>query len=201
MPNGPVRSILSRIKAATLKHLCLDRVVGYTTQKDENGREKRRGDGTHSVEVIPRGLLRTLTGRCTALETLILRRMGQVHRVTDFRNSRAEFDETAEEASYTEWASFIGSVRATVKEFTFDHISDVRNRIGDLPFTVMDERFLRLVLPTIVSGNWPCLTMMKLRGVRTLNGFDGKIALTKQLEAILGRDVQIVVEETIGHWS
>ncbi|MCJ1429789.1 hypothetical protein MMC29_007704 [Sticta canariensis] len=194
MPYGPARSILSTINPATLKYLFLDRVDGYSTEKDENGREKRREDRTYIYKLVSPGLLTTLTGRCTALQTLILRRVGHFRQIQSF-------DKAVEEASYTECASFIRSVQAIVKEFTFDHFenepSDMENKIGDLPFRVMDERFLRLVLPTIVSSNWPCLTMMQLRGIRTLNGQDGKVALTMQLEAILGRDAKIVVEESI----
>lgn len=204
MPCGPATSILITINPATLKHLCLDRVDGYSTEKDENGREERRNYGTFCFEVQSPGLLRALIGQCTALQTLILRRVGRVHEMESLQNTCAhhvQFSETLEAASYTEWASFIRSVQATVKEFTFDHIEYESGYVGlwteDLPFRAMDGRFLRLVLPTILSSNWPCLTMMKLRGVRTLNGQDGKIALTRQLEAILGRDAEIVVEESI----
>lgn len=61
-----------------------------------------------------------------------------------------------------------------------------------LEFEIMDERFRRLVLPTIVSRNWLCLNSIELRGVRSSNG-QGKLAM--ELRAVLGENTTIVVKE------
>lgn len=55
-----------------------------------------------------------LTGRCTALQTLIVRRGGRECRDLD------PWYAAAEEASYVEWGSFICSVQGTVKEFMYE---------------------------------------------------------------------------------
>lgn len=60
----------------------------------------------------------------------------------------------------------------------------------------MDERFRRLIIPAIVSGNWPCLSVIELQGVRSSNGQAGNAALTTELRALLGGDTKIVVEES-----
>lgn len=92
----------------------------------------------------------------------------------------------AEETSYIEWASFIRSVQGTVKEFKFEQLEEDWAYSGEAcPFRIVDDQFLWLVLPTLVSGSWPCLTMMQLRGVRTLNGQEGTIALLRNSELSL----------------
>lgn len=98
MQYGLARSILNAINPATLKHLCLDRVqdvfdIGPVVPGD-------RGDDGRTIALgVTSGLLTTLTGRCTALRTLILRRVGQGHSIHRWHAA-------AEEASYIEWASF-----------------------------------------------------------------------------------------------
>ena len=191
------KSILGAINPATLQYLCLDMVqeceVGETKRiyvpgdRDENGRIIALGAVS--------GLLTTLTGGCTALRTLILRRIGQ-------RRHGHGWHALAEEASYIEWASFIRSVQGTVEKFKFEHAGDtVRERLyptdEPLPLRIMDERFRRLILPTIVSGNWPHLTRIELQGVRSVNDQVGNATLAMELRDFLGENLEIVVEEKI----
>lgn len=99
------KSILDAINPAMLKYLCLDHVqecgtakVHYTYMPGDKGE-----DGRIIAYGAISGLLTTLTGQCTALCTLILRRIGQ-------RGEGCGWHAAAEEASYNEWASFIRSV-------------------------------------------------------------------------------------------
>lgn len=196
MQHGLAKSILDVINPATLEHLCIDmlqdrklgesRVSIIPVYRDEDRRIIERGPTS--------GLLTTLTGRCTALRTLILRRVGQGESGQGWQTAR-------EEASYTEWASFIRSVQGTVEHFTFEQagesLSDRFPFVGEVsrPVRVMDERFLRLIFPAIVSGNWPCLTTLELQGVRRLIGEVGKAALITELRDVLGEKPKIVVDE------
>ena len=114
MPYKLAKSIIDAINPARLEYLCLDKVqecglikIHYLYrpgEKDENGRIVAYGATT--------GLLTSLTGKCTALRTLILRRIGQ-------RIQGHGWHAPAEEASYKEWASFISSVKGTLEKLTF----------------------------------------------------------------------------------
>lgn len=143
----------------------------------------------------------TLTRRCAALRTLILRRIGHHHifygkHPTSFR-SQVEVD--MEEECYFEWAFFIRSVQGTAKEFKFEQVRP--KKLIQRSFTVQalefrDEKFLRLILPAILSGDWPYLTMMELRSVRALDIQAGEAGLIMQLRAVLGGETRIVVDES-----
>lgn len=167
---GLIKSILNSINPATLKHLCLILVQDFTIRHSPDLSTLGHGveDEQKSALYAKSGLLTNLTGRCTALRTLILRRVGQ-SRAVHSRNSRS-WRAVAEETSYIEWASFIHSVQGTVEWFTFEQTGvnsefDYVNRSN----RTIDERFRRLVLPVIVTGNWPCLKIIELRGAGTRN--------------------------------
>ena len=197
MPYRLAKSILDAINPAMLKYLCLNKVqecgiakVHHTYMPGDKGE-----DGRIIAFGAISGLLTTLTGQCTALRTLILRRIGQ-------REEEYDWHAAAEEASYNEWASFIRSVQGTVKKFTFKQavgvfpISVPTLHTGESrPFRIMDERFQRFIIPAIVSGNWPCLSVIELQGVRRSNGQVGNAALTTELRALLGENTKVVVEE------
>lgn len=192
MQFGLAKSILDAINPATLNHLCIDMaqdgMIGHPPGVFEPG--ERGEDGRMIALGALSGLLTTLTGRCSALRTLTLRRIGQVE---DGWGWHAE----AEEEAYMEWVSFIRSVRGTVEDFTFEqaagwlHVSATMSRPG---FRIMDDRFRRHILPALVSESWPCLTNLELRGVRNLTQ-GGQDALITELRAVLGRNTEIVVEE------
>lgn len=196
MQYGLAKTILTAINPTTLEHLCLDMVqdhkIGHFHRDYVPG--DRGEDGQMIAVGATSGLLRTMTGRCTALRTLILRRIGQIQR-DDVRG----WHTAAEEASYTEWTSFIRSVQGTVENFKFDQAAvsqlEPESRRGLGLVRIMDERFQRLMLPAIVSGNWPCLTNIELRGVRYPIRLGGIYALKKELRVVLGRNVEILVEE------
>lgn len=154
--NNLATSILNAINPATLQDLCLD-----------------------MIETA--GLLSTLTGRCTTLRTLILRRIGEIRYGP---------------GPYSEWRSFIDSVQGTVEKFTFEEAwGTLPERLSDPRF--MDESFRRLVYPTIAPGNWPRLTILKLRGLRGPNDEGGSDALTKELRAVLGGQAKVMVEVVV----
>lgn len=191
------KAILSAINPGTLKHLCLDVVQDCQRGHTESGYVPgdRDEDGRIIAFGATAGLLTPLTGHCTALRTLILRRLGQ-------RRDTATWHQAAEDASYIEWASFIRSVQGTVENFTFEQTGESAREMlppvfytNPPPLRIMDERFRRLVLPTILSGNWPSLTLIELQGVRFLDGQFGQAAITKELRAVLGANTKIVVEE------
>lgn len=59
----------------------------------------------------------------------------------------------------------------------------------------MDQRLRRSILPAIIAGHWPCLPVIKLRGVRGLHEQCGtEPALATKLRAVLGGNVKFVVE-------
>lgn len=187
---GLAKSILGSINPAMLKSLCLDMVQEPKKPRLGSRPGDRGEDGRIIALGATSGLLMPLIGRCTALQTLALRRIGQI-------KDGYGWHAAAEEASYVEWASFIGSVRGTLEKFTIEQAAGwlrhyCQYRYEARPESrIMDERFRRLLLPTLVSENWPRLTTMELRGVRE----DGKTALTMDLRAVLGGDAEVFVEE------
>lgn len=187
---GLAKSILGAINPAMLKTLCLDMVQDPKKLRLGFQPGDRGEDGRIIALGATSGLLTTLTGRCMALQTLVLRRIGQT-------KDGYGWHAAAEEGSYVEWASFIGSVRGTLEKFTFEQAAGWLRHYCQHHFKarprsrIMDERFRRLLLPTLVSENWPRLRTMELRGVRE----DGKTVLTMDLRAVLGREAEVVVEE------
>lgn len=196
MPYNLAKTILGAINPAMLKHLCLDMVQDFKSDQQGYSPGTRGEDGRIVAHGAMTGLLPILTGRCTSLRTLILRRLGQTDDLGDGDWHAAA---AAEETSYVEWASFIRSVRGTVEKFTFEHsrrfIRSVRSTNTVLPFKIMDEKFGRLLFPTIVLGIWPCLTLIELKGVRGSDVQGGTAGLTMELRAVLGLKTWVVVTE------
>lgn len=200
MPYGLPKSILDAINPATLQHLCLDMVHDFTVKELDRGYlpGTRGEDGRIIAFGGMSGLLTPLTGRCTALRTLTLRRAGPGH----YRGYQGYsfWSTAAEEACYREWASFLRSVKRSVEEFTFEQtqkwLRDYRGgRYSDVTPLVMDERFQKFLLPILTSENWPCLTSLELRGVMNSLDHIGNAELMVGLRAVHGEDTTIVVEE------
>lgn len=193
------KTILNAINPACLKHLCLDMVVDRKIGLFQQGYipGHRGEDGRLIAHGATSGLLTTLTGHCTALQTLILRRIGQ-------NQAGPEWHAASEDASYTEWASFINSVKGTVEKLTFEQnerlIPGFSFSDEPLSFRPMDERFGRIVFPILASGEWPRLNTMELRGIRGSDGEGGTAALEVGLRAVLGADPCIVMDE-VSHYS
>lgn len=181
-------SILNAINPATLKHLWLDRVDNYKIEQPQGGDGQTKG-----LDAKP-GLLTKLTGRCTALRTLTWRKAPNYLR---FHEKDVRYP-AVEEASFIEWAAFIRSVRGTVENFTIELDTrlgrGLRIATSERLLRVADESFRRLILPAIISGSWPCLTSMAIRGVRDLNGQEGKVTMAMELRAALGGNTKIVME-------
>lgn len=181
------KAILDAINPATLKHLSLDTVRDSNIRVGHIGKAWLRGefppgdtgeDGRIIALGAIAGLLTTLTGRSTALRTLELRRAGQT------RDSRA-WPVAAEEASYIKCATFIRSVQGTLEKFTFEQAGElITDKDWDdrtYDYRTMNERFRRLLFPTIVSGNWSCLTTIELKGVLGSTGQAAEDAVTISL--------------------
>lgn len=167
------KSILDAVNPSALKHLYLDMI--QDDQEDQDGRIIEH--------VATSSLLVSLTGRCTALRTLKLRRIGDV----------LNWHAASGDVCYAQCASFIRSVQGTLKRFTFKQLEGpIRrySRVGfDDAFLPMDERFRRLIFPALISGDWPCLIVMELHGVMVEGR---KAALLKELRAALGGHRKIV---------
>ncbi|MCJ1426052.1 hypothetical protein MMC29_003954 [Sticta canariensis] len=174
MPYNLAKSILDAINPAMLKYLCLDKVQECGIARVHN--TYRPGDKGKDGRIIAYGaissLLTTLTGQCTALRTLILRRIGQEEEGFDWHAA-------AEEASYNEWASFIRSVQGMVEKFTFKQADHGR----EVPTTYHSSHCFRE------------LALLEDHRTPRRNGQAGNAALTAELRALLGGNTKIVVEE------
>lgn len=186
MQYGLAKSILDAIDPATLECLCLDMVQDRktTNRYDCTVPGEMAEDGRIIAIGILSDLLTTLICWCTALRTLTLRRIGE-------SGSGSGWHAGADEASYTAWASSTCCVRGTVQKFTFEHWPQKCHPMPPASENI-DRRFRRIVLPTIVSGNWPCLTNMEVGGVAGSHDQE-KNELITELRAVLGGDVMIVL--------
>lgn len=106
----------------------------------------------------------SLAGRCPNLKSLKICKVGE----RLLGESWPDYS-SKDEDLYKEFAIFINSVKPTLREFTFAqgergvwrlYVPDWRSD------RVMDERFRRLLAPTLLSAPWPCLQRMTLHGVR-----------------------------------
>lgn len=193
MQYGLAKSILKAINPAMLKHLCLDMVqdVKVGNPRGEFVPGERGEDGRPIALGATSGLLKMLTGRCTALKTLILRRVGQVRQGFGWHAA-------AENISHVEWAYFIRSVQGTVEKLIIEQVGDWVHDYSSTneprPIRIMDLRFRRCVFPIIVTAKWPCLTIMEIRGVRSPRGQFGYAALKTVVRANSSENAEIVVE-------
>lgn len=190
------KTILGAVNPATLQHLCLDMVQDRRGgQRDGDFVPGDVGEDGRIVALgVISGLLVPLTGLCTALQTLVLRRVGHVPDGDGWHRA-------AEDASYTEWASFIRSVKGTVEKFMFEQAGEdmlrPRRPLG-VPYpawVIMDDAFRRIILPAIFEGSWPRLTRLELGGVGGSMGKDELAAMKRNLAAGFGKDAEIVVKE------
>ncbi|MCJ1471280.1 hypothetical protein MMC07_009928 [Pseudocyphellaria aurata] len=192
---GLAKAILTAINPSTLEDLCLEMVHDSNhgprpsgSAPEQTGED--RGMGAHRTTP---GLLMMLTGKCTALRTFTLRRLGQARQ-------ELRWDQEKEEAAYSELASFIRSVKGTVEKFTFEQVEEKSFEDYSLfakrpPYRLIDEMFNRHILPVIVSGSWPCLGVLELHGIRSLYGPVGKGPLMTELRAALGGNTEVAMED------
>ena len=103
---------------------------------------------------MTRGLLGSLTGRCSALKTLTLCKVGD-RTAEDMEPFAAQ----QMERSYLlrEWTGFTNSVRSTLEIFIFEHgPPPLRlSSLGVHPVRNMDSQFGELVSPTFIAEPWP----------------------------------------------
>lgn len=157
---------------------------------------------------LMRGLLKPLTGRCTGLKSLTLRKVGD-RNFEEFDMLRA----INELALMHEWSSFIKSVSGTLEEFKFEQGPRQGGQLGAIrvhPVRTMDQLFGNTIFPVLLVGPWPCLKVMEIRGVRSwigqrmrlrkvkiedqYEGFPFAVSLKDQLKAAVGRGVTVIVD-------
>ena len=170
-----------------------------------NGKPKVRNCGPM------RSYLHFLTGRCTSLTRLSLRGVGQ-----DYIGLSWGWHAELDEQRYAEWASFIDSVKPTLKSLLVEQgrkpehdqrmCATSRIRSARQVTRPMDDRFLKHVYPVLERGPWPQLRSMTIRGV--LGGVryewgpnhhpgpsDNFDRLAMQLHHALGDTVRLVFEK------
>ncbi|MCJ1336466.1 hypothetical protein MMC09_001742 [Bachmanniomyces sp. S44760] len=189
-------SILHSVTAERLRHLALDdlqdwgqeydgKPISWFYGHDIRGLQEYSDDSTTRGEVFPgpmRRLLQPLEGKCHQLTSLFLRKAGQEHAFVQ------DFNEKADEEVYIEWASFVRTVKPTLKSLVFEQAGKQRLSIsGTRP---MDDRFVTHFLPCILDGQWQCLESLDVRGVNL--GDDYAI----MVEALANNNVQISNTET-----
>jgi len=107
----------------------------------------------------------------------------------------------ADKAVYSEWASFLSSVKPTLGVFVFEQSRPpkfgTRSRIdGYQSIRLMDERSMRLFLPALLAGNWVRLQRMEIRGVGRWRGVPALDEHSKgQIRCAVGSHVSLVLEE------
>ncbi|MCJ1462379.1 hypothetical protein MMC07_000979 [Pseudocyphellaria aurata] len=200
------KTILDSINPAQLLYLRLDMIQDRMTGVFQEGLRpgQRAEDGRIVAHGATTGLLGSLTGRCTGLRFLTMRRIGQAQNFP-------EWHAHAEQLSYLEWASFIRSVSGTLEKLLFEQAEEVLSTgpgpfsimapssNGPLLFRIMDERFRRFVFPTLCSGHWPCLTDLELRGVRGWNSEGGEVEPSNTLRKVHGEKPWIQVHGLAYH--
>ncbi|KAH8803537.1 hypothetical protein F5884DRAFT_509026 [Xylogone sp. PMI_703] len=161
------------------------------------------------------GHLRHLEGRCTVLQKLILRSSGQGHDGDSF------WSDAIDNRRYKEYASFIGSVKGTLRDFVFEqglrqeedchpgyaHPYNPPRQTGIM--RPMDKRFLEYILPVLIEGPWPVLKTVQIFGLggKPLHHIpfippNPQIFgnTQRQLATALGSCVLLVVEENSRKW-
>ncbi|MCJ1255179.1 hypothetical protein MMC24_002995 [Lignoscripta atroalba] len=208
-------SVLHSIDPSKLVHLCLSNV--QDPGQLENG-DRYESDVLHSEQtetrlpdgdrgrVLPgamRGLLPKLSGHCTALRSLILQKSAQAVHHSMYWNDGADT------AVYEEWAAFVASVTVTLQTFQFEQglksegegIPPGTRRFGrrstpNQPIRPMDERFMQTLFPVLVSGLWPCLKVMEIRGIGAWKGVPAMNEWKKaELREAVGQTAMLVIEE------
>ncbi|MCJ1294445.1 hypothetical protein MMC34_006003 [Xylographa carneopallida] len=153
-----------------------------------------------------RGCLRPLIGRCTALQHLSLRSVGQ----DDIHDSL--WSAAKDEARYAEAADFIASVGPTLQTLMFEQglqaDADIYSLCGSrgvyspAPGRPMDGRFVKYIVPALVNTQWLRLREMVIRGVggtvrksvrRTNTEMDRTLA-----EEVYGKVFKSMSEQNIG---
>ncbi|CAF9905941.1 MAG: hypothetical protein ALECFALPRED_001915 [Alectoria fallacina] len=159
---------------------------------------------------LMRGLLKPLTGRCTGLKSLTLRKVG------DRNVEECDVLRRMNECSLlAEWSSFIESVSGTLEEFQFEQGPRQEFQFGVRggvhPVRTMDRLFGSIVFPVLLAGPWPCLKVMEVRGVRSWMGhgmrlrrvkieeqYEGlpfPVSLEDQLKGAVGQGVRVIVDD------
>ncbi|MCJ1478042.1 hypothetical protein MMC13_006717 [Lambiella insularis] len=203
---------LDSVDYSRLVHLCLD------TVQDIN--ELRSGplldDGNLSnypkvtplkVERLPsirlpgimREMLVYLTGRCTTLRSLTLKKVGLcfVPPVRHYPKHRMEVE------FYEAAAAFLSSVKPTLRYLHYDQglgpwakLRDMEESAEEDTVRLADVSFLHHIFPVLAYGEWPCLEVVEIKGCGFVDGVrvmdDEKVS---ELHHGLGETVKIVIRD------
>ncbi|MCJ1292160.1 hypothetical protein MMC34_003710 [Xylographa carneopallida] len=163
-------------------------------------KESTRPDGSRGL-VFPgsmRELLRPLQGRCSNLKSLYIRRCGQEG--DQHEDFPTVWSNTAEEGAYMEYASFIDSVKSSLRSFHFEqgHQAPSPRRGTQIRQDIrpMDDRFRRFILPVILSGNWAKLQRLEIRGVGKWRGRPTiNEAMVAQIKDAVGLHTKVIIAD------
>lgn len=166
--------------------------AGYCLAWDEE--EIDYPDGRRGLRVLGpmRDLLLNLTGRCTALRSLVLQRVAQEFDVDP------DWNENADNLLYKEWAAFIDSVSPTIEVLVFeqgipyDPLPSSSHRCRG----PMETRFRMFILPVLISKPWPRLKTMEIRGLGCEPCCLGFIdELRSSIRSAVGDHVILIIDE------
>lgn len=187
--------------------LQLNRRVDLTTFPESKDIDDATGSEFRHPGAM-RGHLQRLEGKCSNLQHLCLRSVGQ----DDPRDDR--WSPSIDAARYEEWASFIHSVRPALHTLTIEQGLEVKDidtsalcpRLSPLQIgRLMDDRLVKHILPTFSIGEWPRLKQLKILGVGSEPRYDismfrpGAATVLYVKQTLAGiralRDVKVEVRE------
>ena len=130
---------------------------------EEHGQGRRHDLVSESRQMID--ALDQLIGHCPHLTSLRIAILGPCEEPGP---------DSREEHLYQSCARFIGSVRKTLRELSFEQGYSCNEQAGwDDPYEFrekifpqpMDRMFARQILPVLMEGPWPCMRKIEIRGV------------------------------------
>ncbi|KAF1952470.1 hypothetical protein CC80DRAFT_174714 [Byssothecium circinans] len=217
-----VSSILTSISAANLKHLRLNNLQLFADEPHilQNLAPTQialyRRDRPGPIQ----GYLHDLTGHCTSLRSFHYLSTAEYFdgSYTSNPHTRARWtlQVTDENSRYAELASFIDSVKPTLREFYFEHGPDIdyfgtafsqrfHGSFTRQTLTVplpMDRFFDTHVLPILTAGPWPKLQTMTVKGIGHWKPVDAWSADATPAEvAWLHAKTRAFREKVLGIWE
>lgn len=207
--------ILRALTYSSLVYLCLDTVQDVAKMYPRPAARSRDWDlrqrTVADVNIHPEGFpsvyhpgamrkpLSEVTGRCTALRSLTLKRtgVGFLPQIDGYPINEVE------EQFYEAAAAFLLSVKPTLRYLHFDQglgpwappefLEEAKHAPAMRP---PDQRFLQHVFPVLASSGWPCLETIDIKGVGYVRGVRVLDSVKEaQLRKALGGVVRVVVRD------
>ena len=186
-----VTSILHTEKLGILQHLYLDDVKEVA---GGSGRHLARAslfsdDFTQPSPIL--GVLSYMTGRCTALKSLTIRKPWQWESAMYIERDLT-IDVAVSRRFYTELAGFLDSVKGSLERFVLDRY---RPRSG---FCRPDIYFDTTLYPVLLSGPWPRLCTFCMNCGKEWEESDvlSYIEMFEEIRAAVGPDVELLIPQT-----